>query len=153
MCEHVCAYSCLCLPIRNRLLWLPHCERGVRGRKDGLLLPSRPEASSECVQCTCILGEWGEQDTYMKTVEMSVLPYPYPTSALFCQGETIFSSFCHKPMLHIHHLPASLGCVCVCVCVCTQTEKHRLLCVYFRVCGCVCTTAVMGPRVGCSGRC
>lgn len=90
-------------------------------------MPSRPEASSEvCAVCVHVGGQ-EEQDTYMKTVEVSV-----PPLSSCSVRKTIFSSFCYRPMPHMHCLPSP--CVCVCVCVCTQACKHRPLCMYVRVC-------------------
>lgn len=117
VCEHVCVRTHACVyPSGTDCSGFPTVRRGGRGRKDGLLLPSSPEASSECAQCTCVLGGLGRTGyRYMKTVEVSVRPPP-----------SIFSSFRYKPMLPVHCLPSPRVCVCV--------RTHNLTNIGFCVC-------------------
>ena len=75
VCEHVCAHTHACVyPSGTDCFGFPTVRRGGRGRKDGLLLPSRPEASSEVVCAVCVRGGGLRRTAHVKTVEVSVPP-------------------------------------------------------------------------------
>lgn len=134
------AYSRLCLPIRNRLLWLPHCAEGRTGEEGWLAFAQQTRSflrSSVCSVRAC----WGlgaGRAAHVKTVDVSV---PLLTSGSV--GKTIFSSFRYTSMLHMHCPPPPPLCVRVCVFVCARVHacacthklaKHQPLCMYSRVC-------------------
>lgn len=138
VCEHVCAHTHACVyPSGTDCSGFPTVRRGGRGRKDGLLLPSRPEASSEVVCAVCVRVGGAGRAAHVKTVDISV---PLLTSGSV--GKTIFSSFRYTSMLHMH-CPPHPPFVCVFVFVCARVHvrtcthklaKHQPLCIYSRVC-------------------
>lgn len=131
----VCAYSCLCLPIRNRLLWLPHCEEGRKG-EEGWLAFAQQTRSFLRVRAVYVrgmgVGRTGHRNT--KKVKVSVRPPNPPYSVLFVTNQCFTCT-------------ASLA---LCVCVYTHNLTNIGFCVCIGVY--VCTIAVMGLGVWRSGR-
>ena len=132
------AYSCLCLPIRNRLLWLPHCAEGRKGEEGWLAFAQQTRSFLRSSVCSVRVWRGVEENS---TRGQSKFLFPPLNSDSV--RKTIFSSFCYTLTLRAH-CPPRLVCVCVCVCVCvrahahaptyTQRCKRQPLCMYLRLC-------------------
>ena len=140
------AYSCLCLPIRNRLLWLPHCAEGRKGEEGWLAFAQ--QTRSFLRSSVCSVRAWrGVEENSTRGQSKFLFP-PLNSDSV---RKTIFSSFCYTLTLRAHCPPRL---VCVCVCTRMHPHTHNVASVNLCVCirGCVCTVVVMGPCVGGSGR-